>query len=243
MHGLTVSLPPYVLLGAIGLAAALATYLGGSLALKAQSRLRLILGFSAGAVIAVALFDLLPEALDLARPRPDREVFGFAAAGFCAYMLLDRALQALSGGGRQRGHLGPAALTVHSALDGLGIGLAFHVSTSTGIVLALAVLAHDFADGVNTVSLSLSGKASKAARAWLIADSLAPLFGIAAAQLIRVGQAELALFLAAFSGVFLYIGASELIPESHQRHPRLWTSLATMLGMALIYAAVRLAGH
>jgi zinc transporter ZupT len=243
MHGLTVSLPPYVLLGAIGLATAAATYLGGSLALKAQSRLRLVLGFSAGAVIAVALFDLLPEALELARPRPDREVFGFAAVGFCAYMLLDRVLQALSGdGGRRRGHLGPAALTVHSALDGLGIGLAFHVSTSTGIVLALAVLAHDFADGVNTVSLSLAGKASKAARAWLIADALAPLAGIAAAQMIRVSQAELALFLAAFAGVFLYIGASELIPESHQRHPKLWTSLATMLGMAVVYAAVKLAG-
>ncbi len=242
MHGLTVSLPAYVLLGAIGLATAAATYMGGALALRAQGRLRLILGFSAGAVIAVALFDLLPEALELAHPRPAGDVFGFAAVGFCAYMLIDRGLQALSGGRGPRGHLGPATLTLHSAMDGLGIGLAFHVSTSTGIVLALAVLAHDFADGVNTVSLSLAGKANKAARAWLVADSLAPLAGIAAAQMIRVGQSSLALLLSAFAGVFLYIGASELIPESHQRHPRLWTSLATMLGMAVIYAAVKLAG-
>ena len=55
------------------------------------------------------------------------------------------------------GHLGPASLTAHSLLDGLGIGLAFQVAPAIGVVVAVAVLAHDVADGVNTVTLSLSG--------------------------------------------------------------------------------------
>jgi ZIP family zinc transporter len=48
--------------------------------------------------------------------------------------------------------------------------------------------------------------------------------------------------LAVFSGFFLYIGASELLPESHHRHPRAWTTVSTVLGVALIWAVVRLAG-
>jgi ZIP family zinc transporter len=155
-------------------------------------------------------------------------------------MALDRLLKRLSNEGS--GHLGPASLTAHSFLDGLGIGLAFHVSTGAGLVLALAVLAHDFSDGVNTVSLSLTRSGARTARGWLIADAAAPLAGIAAAQLIHVPGGDLALLLAAFAGAFLYIGASELVPESHQRHPHLWTSIATALGMAVIYGAVKLAG-
>ena len=47
----------------VGVAAFISTMLGGSLALRLRDRLHLILGFSAGAVIAVAFFDLMPEAL------------------------------------------------------------------------------------------------------------------------------------------------------------------------------------
>jgi ZIP family zinc transporter len=234
------SLPPPLLLLGIGLATSAATYLGGALALRVRGYIRWILGFSAGAVIAVALFDLLPEAAQLARGEDLRDLIAFTGMGFAVYMAADRVLKRLSSEGA--GHLGPASLTAHSMLDGLGIGLAFHVSTGAGLVLAFAVLAHDFSDGVNTVSLSLSRSGPKTARGWLIADALAPLVGIAAAQLIQVPSGSLALLLAAFAGAFLYIGASELVPESHQRHPHLWTSVATALGMAVIYEAVRLAG-
>ena len=240
MHGLVSALPRSLLLVGIGLATGVATFLGGALALRVRDQIRFILGFSAGAVIAVALFDLMPEAAELAKQTQLRAVLAFAGIGFAAYMVLDRTLKALSREGA--GHLGPASLTTHSVLDGLGIGLAFHVSTGAGLVLAFAVLAHDFSDGVNTVSLSLTRAGSKTARGWLVADSIAPIVGIAAAQLIRVPGGELALLLAAFAGLFLYIGASELVPESHQRHPHLWTSIATAIGMAVIYEAVRLAG-
>ncbi len=49
----------------IALAASAATFIGGSFALKFRDKLHLILGFSAGAVAGVALFDLLPEAIEL----------------------------------------------------------------------------------------------------------------------------------------------------------------------------------
>jgi ZIP family zinc transporter len=240
MHGLVRALPAPLLLALIGLATGAATYLGGALALRVKDHIRFILGFSAGAVIAVALFDLLPEAAQLSKDLPLRDVLGFTGVGFAAYMLLDRMLMRLSR--KNAGHLGPASLTTHSFMDGVGIGLAFHVSSGAGLVLALAVLAHDFSDGVNTVSVSLTTSGPRTARGWLTADAIAPIVGIAVGQLLPIPEQYLALLLAAFAGAFLFIGASELAPESYQRHPRLWTSVSTALGMAVIYGAVRLAG-
>jgi hypothetical protein len=139
-------------LGAIGLATGLATLVGGALALRFRRQIPLILGFSAGAVIGVALFDLLPEALALgAKAAAPAVVLGLVGAGFCSYMLLERGMGA-AGEGRLS-QFGPASLTAHSLLDGLGIGLAFQVAPAAGAVVAAAVLAHDFADGVNLESL------------------------------------------------------------------------------------------
>ena len=215
-----------------------ATLIGGALALRFKERLYLILGFSAGAVIGVALFDLLPEALKLGAPgRTPLTTLAIVGAGFAAYMLADRAMKA---DGTRGAHLGAASLTLHSLMDGVGIGLAFQVSTAVGAVVAAAVLAHDFADGVNTVNVALSrGAKPKVARAWLFADAAAPLAGILLTRLVAAPQGALSLLIALFTGFFLYIGAGELVPTSHQNHPRFWTSAATVLGMALIYAAVR----
>jgi len=228
-----------LILIALGLAAGAATLAGGMLALRFARGVYLILGFSAGAVIGVALFDLLPEALELGAARGVDSVLTLVAVGFVAYLAVDRALLMAGGDPGARGHMGAGSLTLHSALDGLGIGLGFQVSPAVGVVLAIAVLAHDFSDGVNTVNLSLAGSGRPlTARRWLIADAIAPLVGIGLSRLIVVPRADLALILAAFAGFFLYIGAGELLPDSHRRHPRAWTTLATALGVAFIWLAV-----
>src|ERR1041385_8789933 len=75
----------------IAAAAFCATFLGGLLALYLKDQLHLILGFSAGAVIGVAFFDLMPEALELAGK--DHElafVTWLIALGFVLYLVLDR---------------------------------------------------------------------------------------------------------------------------------------------------------
>jgi ZIP family zinc transporter len=234
------------LLAALGVGAAAATLLGGWLALRFANAIHLILGFSAGAVIGVSLFDLLPEALRLGQGARDPALLtGVAALGFFGYLVVDRAmLIASGGGGGHRGHLGAGSLTLHSFLDGLAIGLGFQVSATVGGILAVAVLAHDFSDGVNTVNLALAGSSGpRAARRWLFADAMAPLCGILASRLIVVPSNALAIVVAAFAGFFLYIGASELLPDSHHRHPRAWTTIATLAGAALIFVAVSVAGR
>jgi len=234
-----------LLLAAIGLATGTATMAGGMLALRLKSTLGLLLAFASGAVVGVALFDLLPEALELGRAsHPLSAMTTAAAVGFSLYFAIDRLAPVLAAGkGRHRGHLGAAALTLHSLMDGLGIGFAFQASAAAGVVVAFAVLAHDLVDGLNTVTLGLSGGLERTtARRWLMADAAAPLVGIGVSRLVSLPQPALALLLAMFAGFFLYIGASELLPHSRDQHRRTTTVLLTILGLALIYAVAKLAG-
>lgn len=225
------------------------TTLGGLFAIKFKDKLHLILGFSAGAVLGVALFDLLPESIELTSGKYSIEtVTVLAAIGFSAYMLVDRFLSLHSNheeGCENPSHnskLGAGALVFHSFLDGFGIGLAFQVSPAIGWVVALAVLAHDFSDGINTVNMIIKNKGNdKNVLKWLIADALAPAIGVIMAMFLTVSKSELGLLLAIFVGLFLYISASDLIPESHHRHPAVWTSILTIIGMTVIFAAVQLA--
>ena len=74
----------------IALGAFISTMLGGLFALKFQDQLHLILGFSAGSVIGVAFFDLLPEALEAGDVYPASTITSTIAVGFLIYLVLDR---------------------------------------------------------------------------------------------------------------------------------------------------------
>jgi zinc transporter ZupT len=231
--------------------------LGGSLALKLRDRLHLILGFSAGAVVAVAFFDLMPEALDLgSRLVSTADVISLVALGFLAYLLLDRLLILHSHAHEEheaaesRAHARAGSLSLHSFLDGVGIGLAFQVSAAVGAVVAAAVLAHDFSDGINTVNVVVrhlsrdkaGGGSFKKAMRWLVVDAVAPVIGVLVTFFFSVSQPQLGLLLALFAGFFLYIGASDLVPESHHQHPTFWTTFMTLVGTAVLYIAIHFAG-
>jgi zinc transporter ZupT len=233
------------------LAAFLATLFGGLFALKFKDKLHLILGFSAGAVIAVAFFDLIPEALDLGLQYSASSITSVVALGFAVYMILDRFFlhhcheedDHEHESATARGTVGAGSLSVHSFLDGVAIGLSFQVSAAVGVIVAVAVLVHDFSDGINTVSFILKNNGNrKQAFTWLVVDAIAPTIGIIFTLFIHLPSEWLALILALFAGFFLYIGASDLLPESHHNHPTVWTTVATLLGMLVLFGAIQLAG-
>ncbi|WBO21031.1 ZIP family metal transporter [Sphingomonas abietis] len=228
----------------LGIAASGATLIGGTLALRYHRRLGVILGLAAGMVIGVALFDLLPEALALTGTRfADGSVLTMTGLALIAYMFVDRlAGGATSLSGRLRAHLAPASLTLHSFIDGTGIGLAFQLSPAAGVLVATAVIAHDLADGVNAVSLALATGDRASARRWLALNAAAPIAGVLAGSAVPVSAPILGMTLATFAGVFLYIGASQLLPRSHALRPAPSTSLASLAGALFMLVAVRL-GH
>jgi ZIP family zinc transporter len=236
----------------VALAASVATFVGGTFALKFRDHLHLILGFSAGAVVGVALFDLLPEAISLGTTFHTPSTIALAiAAGLFAYLILDRLIllhthdadDHTEASNPRRGAFGALTLSAHSFLDGIAIGVGFQASVAVGLVVAAAVLTHDFSDGINTVNLVLkNGGGWKKAFRWLLVDAAAPVLGAASTLLFRIPESALGLVLAVFAGSFLYLGASDLIPESHHRHPRVATTLMTLLGAAVLYFVVTLAG-
>ncbi len=233
----------------ISAAAFASTMMGGLLALKLRDRMHLVLGFSAGAVVAVSFFDLLPEAIQLGSASYDAAtILSAAALGFLAYLVLDRLILLGHSHGETdhdaefRGHVRAGSFSVHSLLDGVGIGLAFQVSPAVGIIVAVAVLAHDFSDGINTVNVLIHHGVDQAkALRWLLADALAPIIGVIATLFFSIPPAALGMSLALFAGFFLYIGASDLIPESHHQHPKFLTTAMTVLGMAALYFVIQLA--
>ena len=231
---------PIVIIG-FSLCAAACTMLGGLLALKLKTHLPLALAFSAGAVIGVAFFDLLPEAFAL-RPGDTSLTVLAAGVGFFLYAVIDR----FAGHDHNchdqphRGLIGAASFSTHSLLDGLALGLAFQVGEATGLVVAAAVLAHDFADGLNTVNVvRRHGATARAALAWLAVDATAPVLGALLSLTITPSPEGLGLALAAFGGFFLYIGACDLFPASQRGRPGLATLAATMAGAGFLYLATR----
>ncbi|HZU50333.1 MAG TPA: hypothetical protein VE968_00510 [Sphingomicrobium sp.] len=113
----------------VGFATGIATLAGGGLALRLRAILNLLVAFSAGTIVGVALFDLLPEALDLsANASSNLGIMTAIATGFAVYLIADRISVVTSKQSDGPRHLGPASLTTHSLLDGVAIGLAFHVS-------------------------------------------------------------------------------------------------------------------
>src|SRR5215218_2687822 len=148
------------------------TLAGGFAALRFQHRLHTLMALASGVVVATAIAELLPEALELAAGNVTG-VGVAAVAGYIGFSLLEAFLHQESfehardhdhdaGGdddlrprprpGRGRGILGllpPSGLVAHSAMDGLAIGLAFQAGEEIGFVVLVAVLLHDFADGMN----------------------------------------------------------------------------------------------
>ncbi|MEP6908801.1 MAG: ZIP family metal transporter [Actinomycetota bacterium] len=216
------------------------TLIGGAVALKLRRELTTLIALTGGVVVGVALFDVLPEAIDTVGN--SGRVTELVGAGFLFFFLAERALvlhhrdePAQARGHAQVGVLGAAGLSLHSLIDGLGIGLAFGLDTTTGLLVFVAVLSHDFADGMNTVSfiLSQSDDRRKALR-WLAADAIAPLVGAIIGISIHVSEYALGHVLAVYAGFFLFMGATDLLPEAHEHPSRLRVAL-TAVGFIAIF--------
>jgi ZIP family zinc transporter len=229
------------------------TALGGVLALRHRDRLHLILGFTAGVLLGLVAFDLLPEVFALGG---DVRIMNLPMValpfllGFLVLHLVERLMGVHNAHEQEYGEhhhlpaLGMAsagALAAHSFLDGVGIGLAFQVSAGLGGAVALAVIAHDFADGLNTVSLMLRhGNSERRARLMLALDALAPLLGAGSTLLFTLPDRILSLYLAFFAGFLLYLATGDILPEAHARHPSRLTMVATIGGLVFIGSVVAL---
>ena len=233
-------------------ATAVATAAGGAIALRARDRLHLVLGLSAGLLLGLVAFDLLPEVFEmsssnlLGAPAVSVAIVG----GFLLLHVYERFFGSHEPAESDYGHdhkhsanlagsVGALAMGVHVFLDGLALGVAFAIDEKLGIAVFVALLVHAFSDGLNTVSLLIkSGKWSRKA-IWLLGvDSVARISGAAIGASITISSNLTAIYLAAFSGILIYLATSHILPEAHARHESRWTLISTLAGVAIMWALV-----
>jgi ZIP family zinc transporter len=223
----------------------ISTGLGGMAAIRLRDRLHLLLGFSSGAVLAVALFDLLPEVFtfDHGASYMPMTALGFLAFfGLERYTAMHRAREHPHLVGAHEPELGTMSaggLAFHSFLDGVAIGAGFQTSVEMGLLIAFGIIAHDLSDGLNTVTVVLAhGNSRRRAVFWLIVDMSTPVLGAASTLMFNLRAGLLPWLLAFFAGSFLYIGASDLLPEARE-HDSPLVGVATCAGMLAIYLVTR----
>jgi len=226
------------------------TLAGGLVGLKYKDKLHLILGFTAGVLLAVVSFDIFPEIIRLTENShlPPINPMIALIVGFLLFHIFEKLLlihHAQEEFYPEHKHptVGVAsalALAGHSFMDGVGIGLGFQVSSAMGIIVAIAVISHDFSDGLNTVSLALVNKnTNKKAFLLLLVDSLAPVLGVVSTLFFTVPEKILVLYLGFFAGFLLYIGASNILPEAHSKNSSVKTIFMTLIGVIFIFIVTR----
>ena len=239
---------------ALTAAAVASTLAGGAMALRFRDRLHYLLGFTAGVLLGVVAFDLLPEIFALAREHrfdPSASMIALVV-GFVLFHSLEKFVlvhpaQEEHYSHHHHPHVGlasAAVLAAHSCMDGVAIGIGFRVSPMVGLTVAIAVIAHDFSDGLNTVSLMLRHhNSTRRAVAMLAVDALAPLVGVLLTLAFAIPPFQLMVYLGFFAGFLLYIGVSDILPEAHSRAgPGVAVRLIalTCAGAAFVYTVVRL---
>lgn len=220
----------------------------GAVAVTARPRwsprsLELLLAFSAGFMIVVAIAGLVPEAIAHGGP----EAAGIILAGFLLVHLTQHALVGHFHFGEETHHVSRAVsvsalagLLLHTFVDGVAIASAFHVSDELGALVFGAVFLHKVPEGLAISSLWIaSGRSRRAALLAAGALGLATVLGVVFTDLVDP-LAEWGLALAA--GVTLYVGASNLIPEFQGRAG--WThNVVFFAGCGIALALRALLGH
>jgi zinc transporter ZupT len=226
------------------------TALGGWFAIRLKNRLHTIMAFTAGVLLGVVSFDIMPEIIDQLKEYNYATIEPMIAlvAGFLVFHIIEKSIlihheRENEYAEHRHPHVGIAsalALTGHSFMDGIGIGLGFQVNAVTGILVAVAVISHDFTDGMNTITLMLTNNNTPArSKIFLFADALAPVLGALSTLAFTVSPQFLVWYLGFFAGFLLYIGASDILPEAHSKHSSFKLIGLTLLGVLIVFAITR----
>ncbi len=180
-----------------------------------ESKTRYIIAFAAGTMLGAVFFEMLPEVL------PADSIY--IAAGFFFFYLLERLTMIHSCGehectseAHRMGWLPVLGMASDNIIDGLGIAIAYAINPITGIVVALSVIVHEIPQGLTTtILLKRAGKGTPAILFALAVESI--LYPIGASLAFLVPSALNTAVLAFVTGDFLYISASDLLPDAHKK--------------------------
>jgi zinc transporter ZupT len=200
----------------LSIIAAAAAFGGGLIAIRGRKNLNAALGFTAGVILGLVAFDLLPEIFGITRSTGLDPTVPMVTlvTGFLLFHIVEKFI----------------------------LLVAFQVGSAVGTAVAIAVISHRFADGFNTTNVMLRHKNKpKRAMNMLIIAALMPVLGVLLTQLVSFSESSLAIYLGFFAGFLLYIGASDILPQAHSQSSSRTTIGLTVLGAVFMFAVTRLA--
>jgi len=229
------------------------TLIGGWFAIRHKGQLNHILGFTAGIIMGVVAFDVLPEMFGIVHDFNLSPTWAMISliTGFLGFHIVEKLLLIHHEHETQYGHhrhpqvgvLSSLALGGHGFMDGIGIGLAFQVNATIGVAVSIALIAHKFADGLNAATLMMVHKNSvRRTINLVIINALLPIAGALSTLLFTIPERYLPIYLGFFAGFLLYIGASDILPQAHDEKSDKTTILLTVGGVALMFFVTRLVG-
>lgn len=203
--------------------------IGGIIILANRKHAKLaeyLTAFAAGALLAAAFLDILPEALESGDVHA---VLLFTLLGIVVFFLLESFLGWFHHHGKSDDHqidpVVPMIIigdTIHNFLDGLAIAAGFLVSPVSGIIITLAVAAHEIPQEVGDFGLLLHKGLSR--RKVLSVNILSSLATVVSATLFYlIGDNfdfSFAPALGLIAGFFLYVAVSDIIPSIHHSKNR-----------------------
>lgn len=229
--------------------------LGGSLLFTTKKRrdqaILIAMPFGAGALLAAAFFDLLPEAFELGDPR---QLLLWTLTGFTVFFLLERTAGWFH---HHHEHDGPAKDSgqrwlivvgdlMHNAIDGVAIGAAFLANPALGFITTVAVSAHEVPKELGTFAMLLSrGWRDRTVLLANVATAVATI--VMAVVVYALGSSQhlpVDILLAMTAGFFLYVAASDIIPDIHEQPHKtgMVQALALVTGVVLVGWIITLLG-
>lgn len=238
----------WLLLIGASLVGSLFSLIGGMLLLMKRISVtkvqRVAVPFAAGALLAAALLDLLPEALH--HSDSVASIMSLVLSGFVLFFVLERFLGWFHHHHNHHQHHASANLshrahstrslvvvgdTIHNIIDGMVIGAAFLADPVVGIITTLAIAAHEIPQEVGDFGLLLSLGMRR--RNVLIVNVVSAVATVIAAVLVFGLGSTLTSFepalLAIAAGLFIYIAASDLVPTIHEEKSMRVANYQTMI--------------
>lgn len=204
--------------------------------------------FAAGLILALVIFHLMPEAIELS----ELAFYPALFIGFFAFYLLENFIVIHSGseihycldedeeelGAHHLSRIGVmmfSGLAFHSVIDGIIIGIGFELSTEIGFLAAMAVILHEMPEGVTSFAIINEVMPDKAKILSVIVAIATPLGALFSLLFIRgLSDSMIGILLALAAGTFIYVAASDLIPQTHEKN-NLQNLIFFIAGAFLIY--------
>jgi len=207
--------------------------------------------FAAGTLLGTAFFDLLPEAVEF---ESEIDIFAWAISGMLIFFILERLIHWFHHHHHSNHAESEASPTVplivlgdslHNFIDGVVIAATFLVSFPLGVITTFAVAAHEIPQEIGDFGVLLNKGLSRLKVLQLnFLSALTALIGALLAYILGSSLGELLpALLALTAGFFIYIAASDLIPEIHHKNNDRFAFFETvllMLGVFIVWFFVHL---